>query len=106
MLYFSNAQNLLHAVIVNSNNLCKKRYNKPLVWPDSAAQLVRKAKISFNNRQMVALKEVYDWRDKTARQEDESPGYVLPNHMMIKICGELPREMQVTETAEFFNLYS
>jgi len=86
--------NLLHAVIVNSNNLCKKRYNKPLVWPDSAAQLVRKAKISFNNRQMVALKEVYDWRDKTARQEDESPGYVLPNHMMIKICGELPREMQ------------
>jgi len=33
-------------------------------------------------------------RDKIARVEDESIFYVLPNHMMLKICTELPREMQ------------
>ena len=29
-----------------------------------------------------------------ARVEDESVHYVLPNHMMLKISTELPREMQ------------
>ena len=29
-----------------------------------------------------------------AREEDESPAYVLPDHMLLKICSELPREMQ------------
>lgn len=34
------------------------------------------------------------WRDTIARQEDESCGYVLPNHMMLQIAESLPREMQ------------
>merc|ERR1719233_2706951 len=40
------------------------------------------------------MKELYSWRDKIARVEDESVHYVLPNHMMLKISTELPREMQ------------
>ena len=31
---------------------------------------------------------------KTPRVEDESVHYVLPNHMLLKICNELSREMQ------------
>ena len=37
---------------------------------------------------------MYSWKDKLARTEDESVMYVLPNHMMLKIATELPREMQ------------
>ena len=44
--------------------------------------------------QVYAYKEMFNWRDKVARTEDESIAYVLPNHMLLKICTELPREMQ------------
>ena len=37
---------------------------------------------------------MYQWRDRLARLEDESVMFVLPNHMMMKISSELPREMQ------------
>lgn len=48
----------------------------------------------FDNRQLFALKAIFEWRDKIARQEDESYPYVLPNHMMFSIAAALPREMQ------------
>ena len=34
---------------------------------------------------------------QVGRLEDESTNYVLPNHMLLKIATELPREMQVQE---------
>ncbi len=40
------------------------------------------------------MKDVFAWRDKVARTEDESPEFVLPKHMLLKITTELPREMQ------------
>lgn len=62
--------------------------------PDSYTDLYSKSKRVFDNRQMYALNAIYMWRDKIARQEDESNGYVLPNHMMLQIAEILPREMQ------------
>lgn len=61
---------------------------------DSYVDLYAKSKRSFDNRQLHALQAIYLWRDKVARQEDESTGYVLPNHMMLQIAEILPREMQ------------
>lgn len=54
----------------------------------------RKTGRVFDNRQLFALAAIFEWRDKTARQEDESYAYVLPNHMMLTIAEALPREMQ------------
>lgn len=48
----------------------------------------------FNNKQLYALKELHKWRDHTAREEDDSVAYVLPNHMLLNIAETLPREMQ------------
>lgn len=56
--------------------------------------MYRKSKKNFDNRQLYAFKEIFLWRDKIARQEDESYGYVLPNHMMLQIAEALPREIQ------------
>jgi len=86
--------NLLHACLHQSNDICKNRYTKPIVKEESHLDLIRKARMNLNNKQLSCLKEFYSWRDKTARVEDESVHYVLPNHMMLKICTELPREMQ------------
>ena len=38
------------------------------------------------------MKSLYQWRYNIARREDESPGYVLPNHMLFQLCEILPKE--------------
>jgi exosome complex exonuclease RRP6 len=40
--------------------------------------------------QISALKAVLKWRDFVARLDDESPAYMLPNHIMFQICKDMP----------------
>jgi len=87
-------KNLIRSVYTNSTLVCLKRYNKPMVRADSHMDFYRRSKKSFNHRQMAALAQLYKWRDGTARVEDESPQYVLPNHMLLQIAELLPREVQ------------
>ncbi|XP_049945111.1 exosome component 10 isoform X1 [Schistocerca serialis cubense] len=86
--------NLLLSVIQRSTEICKKRYEKPVVTEHSHMELFQRHKKLLDNRQQYALRELFRWRDKMARQEDESIGYVLPNHMLLQISEVLPREMQ------------
>lgn len=86
--------NLLLTVHKASTDICQKRYVKVTVKPDSHMDMYRKSKRIFDNRQFYALKELYKWRDSIARMEDESYAYILPNHMMLQIAENLPREMQ------------
>lgn len=86
--------NILKSVYQASTDVCKQKYIKPTIGPNSYLDIYRKSKKVFDNRQLFALKQIFVWRDKTAREEDESYGYVLPNHMMLQIAETLPREMQ------------
>lgn len=86
--------NLLLNVYKASTDICMKRYTKVTIKPDSHMDMYRKSKRIFDNRQFYALKELFKWRDTVARTEDESYAYVLPNHMMLQIAENLPREMQ------------
>lgn len=95
ILDMSNNQiNVLRTIYQRSAEICKKRYSKPIVGSETHLDLFRKSKRVFDNRQLFALREIFKWRDIVARQEDESNGYVLPNHMMLQISESLPREMQ------------
>ncbi|KAF7987398.1 hypothetical protein HCN44_003160 [Aphidius gifuensis] len=95
LIDFANGQtNILKAVYDRSTEVCKKLYEKPVCNDDSFMSLYRKSRKMFNTRQLHALKEIFNWRDKIARQEDDSTGYVLPNHMLLNIAETLPREMQ------------
>lgn len=87
-------KNLLLNVYQLSKEVCKRRYIKPKITADSHLELYRKSKRLFDNRQLYAFRELFKWRDSIARNEDESTGYVLPNHMMLQIAENLPREMQ------------
>lgn len=87
-------KNILTSVYQSSTEICKKKYIKQTILSDSHLELYRKSKRQFDNRQLFALKEIFAWRDKIARMEDESYGYILPNHMMLQIAESLPREMQ------------
>ena len=87
---------LLRTVYERSKLVCLKRYQKPIVLEDSHLLLLSKTRqfSNFNNRQKAALKALWSWRDQIARAEDESIGYVLPNHMLLHIASALPREIQ------------
>ncbi|XP_015679333.1 exosome component 10 [Protobothrops mucrosquamatus] len=84
----------LQAVWQRSRDLCLKKYTKPIFTDDSYLELYRKQKKHLNTQQLTAFRLLFAWRDKMARQEDESTGYVLPNHMLLKIAEELPKEPQ------------
>lgn len=86
--------NLISAVYSRSADICMKRYEKPMVGPDSHMDMYRRSRKTFNSRQMFALRELYLWRDRVAREQDESPEYVLPKHMLLQISEVLPKEMQ------------
>lgn len=86
--------NILKVVYDRSTEVCKRVYTKPVWTEESYMNMYRKSQKMFNNRQLYALRELHGWRDATARQEDDSTGYVLPNHMLLNIAETLPREMQ------------
>uniref|UniRef100_A0A7M4EBA0 Exosome complex component 10 n=1 Tax=Crocodylus porosus TaxID=8502 RepID=A0A7M4EBA0_CROPO len=84
----------LQVVWQRSRDICLKKYIKPIFSDDSYLELYRRQKKHLNTQQLTAFKLLYAWRDKLSRQEDESTGYVLPNHMLLKIAEELPKEPQ------------
>ncbi|XP_072334572.1 exosome complex component 10 [Scyliorhinus torazame] len=86
--------NLVQLVWQKSRDISLKKYYKPIFTEESYLELYRKQKKQLNTQQLTAFRLFYAWRDKISRLEDESTGYVLPNHMMIKIAEELPKETQ------------
>ena len=41
--------------------------------------------LTLNPNQTNVFAALFDWRDQTAREYDESHGYVLPKHALIKV---------------------
>lgn len=95
LLDFNHGQpGLLQCVWNKSKDISLKKYVKPIFTEESYLELQRKQKKSLNTQQLTAFRLLFAWRDKLARQEDESTGFVLPTHMMNKISEELPKEPQ------------
>uniref|UniRef100_A0A182XVE5 Exosome complex component 10 homolog n=2 Tax=Anopheles stephensi TaxID=30069 RepID=A0A182XVE5_ANOST len=87
-------EGLLQTVYDKSTFICKQRYQKPTMNEDRVMNIYRRSRYVFDHRQMYAFREILYWRDQMARLEDESPGYVLPQHMAFDIASKLPREIQ------------
>lgn len=90
--------NLLRAALQRSNALAATRYEKivydaetgsgPMGWKG----LLIKWKHPMTEQQLAVYKAIHQWRDVTARQEDESTNYVLPNHMLFALVERMPTE--------------
>ena len=86
--------NLVLQVWNNSRSVCMKRYRIPRyeeMYPKFCRTLTKTGN-TFNNQQSYALQELFLWRDRVAREEDESPHFVMQKHMMIKVVTHLPNE--------------
>lgn len=73
-------------------DLCAKVYKKPVFNP-KGYMIDIKFRFTLNSRQDYALTHLYKWRDVIARNEDESPQFVLPNHMLLALSESLPRDV-------------
>ncbi len=95
--YQNDDVNIEH-VLEASKRVCLIRYdNEPFV-PSSYRNLTtskrgkRKGGV-LSNQQEEILKALFDWRDATAREEDESLQYVCPNSGLIRIATTAPRNV-------------
>lgn len=86
--------NKLKFVYKKSTDICKTVYRKPICDISSFMYFYKKSGKKFNEQQLCALKKLYFWRDKTARREDDSVEYVLPNIMMLSIAEKLPNKVE------------
>lgn len=69
---------LLPRVWERSAAVARKRHLKIRYNPEMPRQLAAKYGLGFDQHQMRLLEELYRWRDRKAREEDESLNYVAP----------------------------
>jgi exosome complex exonuclease RRP6 len=86
--------NLITVVLKNSKEICLKQYEKQVYDEKGYKKLCRKFRRSLKPQQVYCLQLLHKWRFDLARQEDESTGYVLPDHMMFQLAEILPREIE------------
>lgn len=90
---------LLFEALRNSSKLCLQVYAKPRVSEADCAALSDKLKSTVGLPELSELQHrvftlLYFWRDRVARAEDESTGYVLPNHALMKLAKSAPSKAE------------
>lgn len=84
-------QGALGTVLERSKQICLQLYEKELHNETSFMTLYSKAASeSLSDQQLSVFAALYDWRDKIAREEDESLGYVLSRNQLLNISRALP----------------
>lgn len=81
-------------VVVRSRALCLRQYRKSRFTDSDYLSFYRSQGKQLGQLQLAVLSEVYRWRDETARREDESIPYVLPNHLLLRIAEEMPSSVR------------
>jgi len=79
-----NGLNLLKSVYQRSTEVCMRRYFKNIFTEDSHLELYRRSRKNFDNRQMYAYKHIFEWRDRVAREEDDSTRWVLTSQLVTR----------------------
>lgn len=91
--------NLMKVTLERSERTSLKVYHKDIYREDGSGKygwlsIIHRDPKSLNSEQFAVLKAVHKWRDQTAREEDESPRYVMPNHILRRIAEEMPTDPQ------------
>ncbi|CAN6296458.1 unnamed protein product [Urochloa humidicola] len=83
---------LLLEVHKRSNEICLQFYEKELLTDTSYLHIYGLQEHELNAKQLAVVAALHGWRDRIARQEDESTGYVLPNKALIEIAKQMPTD--------------
>ncbi|CEG83848.1 hypothetical protein RMATCC62417_17717 [Rhizopus microsporus] len=90
--------NLMRSSLQLSNEVALQKYDKEVY--DAAEgkgsygwkYMLSKWKYPMNPQQLAVFKALHHWRDQTARDEDESIRFVLPNHMLFALVERMPTD--------------
>eukprot|EP01080_Neovahlkampfia_damariscottae_P006229 gene6229-10235_t len=90
---------LMIQVLEKSKEICKSRYEKVL-WTEASYLSYLKTN-SFNKQQQEIFRRLFNWRDRIAREEDESLRYVLSDASLFLVAENLPKTIE-----KFFSMIS
>lgn len=83
--------NPLGQVYFKSYEVCTQLYKKELFnYETSYLNLYGLSEANLDAKQLEIVAMLCEWRDRIARKEDESTGYVLPNKLILEIARRLP----------------
>jgi ribonuclease D len=71
------------------------------IRPDETAFLRLKNTRGLGPRQLGALRELYDWRDRLARERDVAPFRVLSNDQLVRIARRMPDSIRDLRSGDF-----
>ncbi|KAF2587583.1 hypothetical protein F2Q70_00036171 [Brassica cretica] len=77
-------------VYKRSYDVCMQLYEKELLTENSYLHIYGVQAANFNAVQLAIVAGLCEWRDRIARADDESTGYVLPNKTLLEIAKEMP----------------
>jgi exosome complex exonuclease RRP6 len=85
----------IHDVLDASKKVCLIRYAKDPFYPQGFKSLMKqrsggKQQTLLNAQQEQVLEKLWDWRDQTARNTDESPAYIGSNSVLLRIALACP----------------
>ncbi|TKY62867.1 Exosome component 10 [Spatholobus suberectus] len=84
------SDNPLLEVYKRSYDVCMQLYEKELLTENSYLHIYGLRGAGFNAQQLAVVSGLCEWRDVLARADDESPGYVLPNKIILEIAKQMP----------------
>jgi exosome complex exonuclease RRP6 len=92
-------ENRLEIVLQKSKETSLLRY-EPQVYdhetgrgPGGWFNLLVKTPALLSKEQFAVFKAVHAWRDRIAREDDDSINYVMPNHAIFNVAKNLPTDM-------------
>ncbi|KAH0467824.1 hypothetical protein IEQ34_002857 [Dendrobium chrysotoxum] len=87
----SDENDLLLEVYKRSSEVCMQLYEKEILTDTSYRYIYGLSEADFDSKQLAIVAGLCEWRDKVAREEDESTGYILPNKAVLEIARQMPQ---------------
>lgn len=83
-------------VLKRSSEEALQRYEHPLYDPELGQgalgwyKMLAKTSVMLTKEQFSVFRAVHQWRDQVAREQDDGPHYVMPNHQIFTIAKAMP----------------
>lgn len=90
---------LIEVVMNRSKEETLQRYERPFYdtqrgsGPMGWYNMLCRTPALFNREQFAVFRAVHQWRDQTAREEDESVHVIMPKHVLYNLAREMPVDM-------------
>ncbi|KUJ10677.1 uncharacterized protein LY89DRAFT_655435 [Mollisia scopiformis] len=92
-------ENYIEIVLQKSKEVSLLRYERQIYNAESGRgpggwySLLIKTPALLSNEQFAVFQAVHHWRDKIARADDDSPTFIMPQHVVMSLAKLMPMDM-------------